>query len=179
MPPDFAKTLRIFLDFFSQNGLDYALIGGFALNAYGLSRNTDEIDFLLRNRDASKTIAFLESLGYQTLNRTEAFSNHEHPLSGFSRIDFLYVDGETADTMFRETRDFPVLTDFRVRVVKPEHLIALKLFSTSSNPQRAALDRADVEHLLQLEGLNRKEVAGYLKKYSGTAISETEGPSDD
>jgi hypothetical protein len=180
MPPDFAKTLKILLDFFSQNGLDYALIGGFALNAYGLSRNTDDIDFLLRRRDASPIISFLESIGYHTLNRTEAFSNHEHPLPGFSRVDFLYVDGETADTMFRETKEFPVLSNFQVRVVKPEHLIALKLFSTSSNPQRAALDRADLDHLLHLKDLNREEVAGYLKKYPGTAGSpETEGPPHD
>lgn len=166
MAADFAKTLRMLLDFFRQNGLDYALIGGFALNAYGLARNTDDIDFLLRNRDAGKVIEFLESIGYETLNRSAAFSNHEHPLAGFSRIDFLYVDGQTADTLFDEVREFSILGNYKAPVVKPEHLIALKLFSMSANPSRAALDQEDLIHLLRQEGLDREEIRSYFQKFS-------------
>ena len=180
MAADFAKTLKLLLDFFTRNGFDYALIGGFALNAYGRARQTDDIDFLLRDQDSGKTIDFLESIGYQTLNRTEAFSNHHHPLSGFSRVDFLYVNGDTADTIFREVREFPVLTDLRVRVVKPEHLIALKLFSMTANPERSALDREDLVHLLRQEGLDREEIRKYFLKYSTLdLLKELEGKSGD
>ena len=180
MVTDFAKTLEMLLNFFARNGLDYALIGGFALNAYGRARQTDDIDFLLRNRDSGRTIDFLESIGYHTLNRTEAFSNHEHPLFGFSRVDFLYVNGDTADTVFREAREFPVLTDLRVRVVKPEHLIALKLFSMTANPERSGLDREDLVHLLGREGLDRKEIRSYFLKYSSLdLLNELEGKSSD
>jgi hypothetical protein len=176
MAADFAKTLEMLLHFFTRNGLDYALIGGFALNAYGRARQTDDIDFLLRDRDSGKTIDFLESIGYQTLNRTD----HEHPLSGFSRVDFLYVNGDTADTVFREVREFPVLTDLRIRVVKPEHLIALKLFSMSSNPDRTALDREDLIHLLKQEGLDREEIRKYFLKYATLELlHELEGKSGD
>lgn len=180
MAPDFAKTLRILLEYFCQNEVDYALIGGFALNVYGLSRNTDDIDFVLRSRDASGTIRFLEVLGYQTLNRTEAFSNHEHPLSGFSRVDFLYVNGETADALFSSVREFPVFGNFRVRVVKPEHLIALKLFSLSANPERRALDQEDLIHLLHQDGLDRVEIRRYFQKYSSLEEFEAlSGPDHD
>jgi hypothetical protein len=180
MATDFAKTLGMLLKFFNQNEMDHALIGGFALNAYGLSRNTDDIDFVLRDQDANKTIRFLESLGYQTLNRSDAFSNHEHSLGGFSRIDFLYVNGYTADTLFREAREFPVLTSLKVPVVKPEHLIALKLFSMASNPERTALDREDLVHLLHREGLNREEIRKYFQQYSTLdALSELDGKPDD
>jgi hypothetical protein len=180
MAADFAKTLKLLLDFLTRNGFDYALIGGFALNAYGRARQTDDIDFLLRDRDSGKTVNFLESIGYQTLNRTEAFSNHEHPLSGFSRVDFLYVNGDTADTIFREVREFPVLTNLRVRVVKPEHLIALKLFSMTANPERSALDREDLAHLLRQEGLDREEIRKYFLKYSTLdLLKELEGKSGD
>jgi hypothetical protein len=180
MAVDFEKTLEMLLSFFTRNGLDYALIGGFALNAYGRTRQTDDIDFLLRNRDAQKTIDFLESIGYQTLNRTEAFSNHEHPLAGFSRLDFLYVNGSTADTLFLEVREFPALTNLQVRVVKPEHLIALKLFSMTANPDRAALDREDLIHLLRQEGLDRGEIRKYFQKYATLdLLQELEGKTSD
>jgi hypothetical protein len=180
MATDFAKTLELLLNFFTRNGLDYALIGGFALNAYGLARNTNDIDFILRNRDAQRSVGFLESIGYHTLLRTDAFSNHEHPMPGFSRIDFMYVNGDTADTIFREARNFSVLTGFQVRVVKPEHLIALKLFSLASNPERTALDREDLIHLLRQEGLDREEIRKYFVKYSTLdLLKELEGNSGD
>jgi hypothetical protein len=180
MAMDYAKTLELVLDFFRAKGFDYALIGGFALNVYGLARNTDDIDFLLRNQDGPETVSFLESLGYQTLSRTEAFSNHEHSLKGFSRIDFLYVTGDTADTMFRETREVPLSSWGNVRIVKPEHLIALKLFSSVSNPERAALDKEDIAHLLRLKELDHNEIRKYFKKYSNLKLlEEFEGRSDD
>jgi len=122
----------------------------------------------------------LESIGYQTLLQTDAFSNHQHPMPGFSRIDFMYVNGDTANTIFHEVRNFPVLTSFQVRVVKPEHLIALKLFSIASNPERTALDREDLVHLLRQEGLDREEIRKYFLKYSTLdLLKELEGNSGD
>ena len=106
MAADFAKTLELLLNFFTRNGFDYALIGGFALNAYGLARNTNHIDFILRSLDAREGGRFFGVYRFQTISRTEAFSNHEHTLPGFSRIDFMYVNGDTADTIFREAREF-------------------------------------------------------------------------
>ena len=180
MAMDYGKTLELVLEFFRAKGFDYALIGGFALNAYGLTRNTDDIDFLLRNQDGPETVSFLESLGYQTLSRTEAFSNHEHSLKGFARVDFLYVNGHTADTIFRETREVYLLAGRKVRIVKPEHLIALKLFSSVSNPERASLDREDIAHLLHLKDLDRNEIQNYFKKYSDLKVlRELEGQSND
>ena len=76
------------------------------------------------------------------------------------------MNGATADSLFREVREFPVLGNMPVRVVKPEHLIALKLFSMTSNPERSALDREDLVHLLRQKNLNREEVEKYLLKYS-------------
>ena len=80
----------------------------------------------------------------------------------------MYINGDTADTLFARVREFPVLGHYRVRVVKPEHLIALKLFSMTSNLDREALDREDLVHLLQQKNLNREEVERYLRKYSMT-----------
>jgi hypothetical protein len=85
-----------------------------------------------------------------------------------------------AKTIFREVREFPVLTDLRVRVAKPEHLIALKLFSMAANPERSALDREDLVHLLRQEGLDREEIRGFFLKYSSLdLLNELEGRSSD
>ncbi len=35
--------------FFERAGIDYALVGAFALKAYGYSRATEDVDFLVRS----------------------------------------------------------------------------------------------------------------------------------
>ena len=116
---DFTKTFNLLLDFFIKERMEFALVGGFALNVYGMTRTTNDIDILLEGSSSTKVIPFLESLGYQTLYRSEAFSNHEHPL-GLARIDFVYVSGETAQKMFLESRLFPLFSRPPIKVVKPD-----------------------------------------------------------
>jgi hypothetical protein len=168
---DFTKTFKLILDFFLKEGMEFALAGGFALNVYGMTRTTNDIDILLEENSSSKVIPFLESLGYQTLYKSVAFSNHEHPL-GLARIDFIYVSGETAQKMFSESRQFPLFSSQMVKVVKPEHLIALKLFSIANNPDRAGLDTEDIRHLLGQPDLDFEEVSGYFKKFSSLKVLE-------
>jgi hypothetical protein len=58
-----------------------------------------------------------------------------------------------------------VLDDFRLPVVKPEHLVALKVFAIKSNPDRALREMADIKELLGLPGLDHGEVRKYFEKY--------------
>lgn len=43
---DFEKVLRELLGIFSQEGVAYAAMGGFALGAHGAARATTDIDFI-------------------------------------------------------------------------------------------------------------------------------------
>ena len=146
--------------------MDYALIGAFALKAYGYVRATQDVDFLVRAEDQDKIISYLESsLGYETIYRSTGYSNHVHSLAGLGRIDFVYVKGDTAEKIFRESRRLLILGDLSLPVVKPEHLIALKVFAMKNNPDRALREMADIKELLELPGINFKEVKEHFKKY--------------
>ena len=94
---DFEKVLRTFTGFFDRERIRYAVIGGLAVHAYGRLRPTKDADFAvdLRNRDV--VIAFAESLGYETLNVTLAFSNHVHQDLPMGRVDFMYLADATAE----------------------------------------------------------------------------------
>ena len=163
---NFENVLRFLTDFLDKEGIDHALIGGFALGAYGVSRATVDLDMIthLDNRDT--IVEFLESLGYETLARSEAFSNHEHPIPDMGRIDFLYVSADTAETILEEALVHPIFSNERIKVVKPEHLIALKLFSASADPNRYHREMEDIRSLMATETIDREEVRRYFEKYS-------------
>ncbi len=40
----FKKTFQLLIDFFERERIDYALIGAFALKAYGYTRATQDVD---------------------------------------------------------------------------------------------------------------------------------------
>ncbi|MBN1551801.1 nucleotidyl transferase AbiEii/AbiGii toxin family protein [bacterium] len=163
---NFRNILKTLNAFFKENEIDHALIGGFALNAYGITRATIDLDILARSEDRPVIIEFLESLGYETFAMSDAFSQHEHPIPEMGRIDFLYVSGETAVTMLKESVSVTVFEDEKIKVVKPEHLVALKLYAISCNPDRYHREMDDIGNLLRLENIDLEEVKSYFMEYS-------------
>lgn len=91
-------VFRSLAGFFKQAEIDHALAGAFALTGYGYLRATEDVDFIVRAAYQSRITAYLESLGYETIYRSAGYSNHLHPLAKLGRIDFIYVEAETADT---------------------------------------------------------------------------------
>ena len=161
----FKKTFQLLIDFFERERIDYALIGAFALKAYGYTRATQDVDFIVRQKDQKKIIVNLESLGFETLYSSTGYSNHLHPLSGLGRIDFVYVKGDTAESIFKEAVRILLFDNLTVPVVRPEHIVALKVFAMKNDPDRALREMADIKELLRLPEINLQEVQKYFKKY--------------
>jgi len=161
----FKKNFQLLIDFFERERIDYALIGAFALKAYGYTRATQDVDFIARQKDQKKIIVNLESLGFETLYSSTGYSNHLHPLSGLGRIDFVYVKGDTAESIFKEAVRILLFDNLTVPVVRPEHIVALKVFAMKNDPDRALREMADIKELLNLPEINLQEVQKYFKKY--------------
>ena len=156
---------RSLIGFFKQAGIDYALVGAFALKAYGYLRATEDVDFLVRGAYQSSIVAYLESIGYETIYRSPGYSNHVHPLAKLGRIDFIYVEGQTADVILSEAKPLLLIDDISVPVAKAEHLIALKVFAMKNDPERSFREMADLQYLLGLPGMDLREIRGYFEKY--------------
>ena len=151
-------------DFFTRNQLDYGIIGAFALYSYGYVRATQDIDYITRLKYKEKTVAYLESLGFETIFSSDAFSNHLHAIDSV-RVDVMYVEGETADNIFKSTEKRLIFKDLELPVVSPEHLVAMKLFAIKNNPERKYKDLADIKEILHNTAYNEEIVKGYFKKY--------------
>lgn len=161
---DFARVVRTIAGFFEQTGFRYAVIGAFGLHAYGLSRGTFDLDFVTQSEAQPQLVAFLESLGYETLHASVGYSNHLHALSALGRVDIVYVTGETSERLFRDCRIMPGPQGQPIPVPRPEHLAAMKVQAMKNDPKRVLGDMEDIRFLLTLPGVDEDEVRGYFER---------------
>ncbi|HSF03370.1 MAG TPA: hypothetical protein VLA62_10175 [Solirubrobacterales bacterium] len=162
-PLDFGRVLDTLLAFFDREAVPAAVIGAFGLHAYGLTRATQDLDLAVPAEAQSALVAFLESLGYETLHRSAGYSNHLHPAGELGRVDVVYLHGETSDRLFAACQTRP-LGSRQVRVPRPEHLIAMKVQAMANDPTRTLRELADIQFLLSLDGVDQAEVRGYFAR---------------
>ena len=148
---DFEKVFAFLLTNFEKHNIRYALMGGLALHASGYSRATEDIDILILKEDMPKVKDFLLRLGYTPVHESEDVSNFRGLLKELGQIDFLHAHREYTKNMLKRARDCAILEDkFRVKVLKPEDLIGLKVQAGVNDPKRETREWADIEHLLRL-----------------------------
>ena len=131
---DFTRVIDAITGFLKRENVPFALVGAFALHAYGLSRATSDLDFVTGSDVRERLVAFLESLGYETLHASSGYSNHLHPDAAMGRLDFIYVAGKTSR----------------------------RLFASPGTTLR--LGGREVRVLLQVPGIDEDEVRGYFER---------------
>lgn len=130
------------LRIFSQQQIDYALCGGFAMAVHGFARHTVDIDILILN--PLRAIAAAQTLGFE--------SPGIHFDYGEIQIDrLLKYDGELpldlvqiADPKYQwiwEDREEVDVENMGIMVVDPVGMVALKQFRSGSK------DRIDIAWL--------------------------------
>jgi hypothetical protein len=153
----------------SQN-LPLLVIGGHAVNAYGYSRTTLDVDFLIAIESFSKWRPALESLGYTWQGQTENFARLDPPKTNPASfpIDVMFVSAET----FKKLHGNCVDLDFggaTLPVPKPIHLIALKLHAMR-NPERfkKGKDLPDILNLVSICNIDPRgeEFLAILDRYA-------------
>jgi len=160
----FDEVLRTFGEFFEREGVRWAVGGGLAMHAWGHSRSTNDIDFIVDGAARQRVISFAESLGYETYNASEGFSNHEHPSRDLGKIDLLYVYGDTADKVFGSVSRRIAAGDVSAPVLSPEHLAMMKALAMKNRPPRVLIDSPDVAFLLDLPSTDRNAVRDYFER---------------
>ena len=136
----------------AQAGVDYALIGGHAVNVWLEPRFTADVDVTVQASPPAmaRLKAVLAAAGYAV-----AQEHGGAPPSGPDFVRFVSVDGrvtlevQCAKTEFqREIVRRAAAARDRVRVATPEDLVVMKLIA------RRAKDRIDLEGLTKLPALD-------------------------
>jgi hypothetical protein len=161
---DFARVYGLVAGFLEERGARVAVIGGLGLHGHGITRATVDLDLVAEAAVQDSLVAFLESHGYETLYRSPGYSNHLHTVDGLGRVDLVYVDPETARSLFSGCAARLELGKRIALVPRAEHLAAMKVKAMKHDRSRELQDLADIQALLRIPGVDATEVRGYFER---------------
>lgn len=131
-----------------QAGIACLMIGGHAVNHYGVIRATQDIDFMIAAPDAESVQEIMRNAGFTNIAVHETvmfFSQPDSPL----RVDFLKVDPETMATLLANAVSVSYAGADAVRVPRLQDLLAMKIFSlTTGGVKRKDRDSSDIVNLV-------------------------------
>lgn len=155
------EYIKLLKEFFEKHEMRFALIGGLALNAYGYNRFTNDVDFLTDSKNSKTLISYLESIGFKVLQSDSAFSIH----TLFNeRIDLMYVEGSTADTILNSVQNKKI-EDIELPIVSPIHLAMMKAFAVSQDSERIR-DIDDIKELYNRNLITKSDIYDVIEKYN-------------
>jgi predicted nucleotidyltransferase len=153
-----------------REGLRVLVIGGHAVNAYGYTRTTLDVDFLVTVESFPEWRAVFESAGYRCAGQTETFARMDPPVTDPPSlpVDVMLVSSETFSKLNSERQllDFGGLS---LPVPKPLNLIALKLHAMR-HPERfkKGKDLPDILNLISICQIdtNSREFVDIINRYA-------------
>jgi len=150
---DFKTVTENLLSAFEAEEIRYALIGGFAMGAWGVARSTVDMDFLIHKHDLQKVHSILTKMGYKCRHQTENVSQFVSSLKIFGEIDILHAFREISLGMLQRAEDRKIFNEtMTIKVIKIEDLIGLKVQAIANDPSRKPIDLADIKSLMETYG---------------------------
>jgi len=154
----------------AEKNLPLLLIGGHAVNAYGYSRTTLDVDMLIAVETFPDWRPVLESLGYKWMGQTENFARLDPPRDGppLLPVDVMFVSPETFAKLHAERVDL-AFGDAVLPVPKPLHLVALKLHAMRNGERfKKGKDLPDILNLISICNIDTagEEFHSVLARYA-------------
>ena len=146
---NFNAVVKRLLEGFQEKNIRYALIGGFALGAYGIPGATIDIGFLVHYDDLSRVKELMESYDYECIFQTENVSQYVSPLEFFGEVDFLHAFRKISLGMLERATEKEILGEkLKIKVLRVEDIIGLKVQAAANNENRSNQEYADIEALI-------------------------------
>jgi len=166
---DFILVFKFILENFKREKIDFALIGGFALQSTGITRTTRDIDLLILSEDKDKIKNIMLNAGYKILHESEDVLNFLSDKFELGRVDFLLAHRKYAVSMLKRAEEKEVLEGkFKIKIIKIEDQVGLKVQSSSNDPSRLRQDMADIELLIKnhYNNLDMKLLREYFQLFN-------------
>lgn len=115
----------------SLDGIDFILCGGIAVSAYGRTRETTDVDFLVREQDVDRALESLGEIGFK-IKRTDTRWLFQ-AFKGSTKVDLIFE----AMGMVRLTPEVKEhasdieMGGFKYKIIAPEDLLVMKAHSLS------------------------------------------------
>jgi|SRR6266850_2150303 len=157
-----------------KRNLDFLVIGGLAVIFYGYSRDTADLDLLIRRDSQPAWLELLGRLGYHLNHDAETFIQFLPPAEGAWPVDLMLVKNPTFDSMHAAGLEVEMFGT-RVRIPALDHLLALKLHALKhTHIGRFSKDFLDVEGLVRVNriDMNSKKMKRLFEKYGTLDLHE-------
>lgn len=149
---DLDNILRVASKDLPAAGVDCLLIGGFAVNHYGYTRNTLDVDFIMVGDRLDDVKRAMKDAGFTNISIQKNVAFFSAPGSTM-RCDFLQTDRGTMDKLLAGACAATV-QGYGLRVPALKDLIAMKIFALSQAvEQRMGKDLPDIAYLIVLNDL--------------------------
>ena len=161
------EILRTISLYTEEKQLPFVVIGGHAINSYGISRHTG---VPLKDRDVWGTL--MEKLNYKHGQNDSRFSRYQPQNMANWPIDIMYVNDDTFSEIYKSSRE-DNFGEASVRVVSPRHLIFLKLHALKHYQEhRFSKDFSDLMSLLKMKDrdLSDEELKEKTLKYASEEL---------
>ena len=158
----------------SERHLPFLIIGGHAVNAYGYSRFTNDLDVLIRGTDRAVWIAAPGELGFMLYQYGGGFLQMTPPAECRWPLALMLVAAATFEPMLAASREIEV-SERKLRVPSLEHLFALKFHALKQEiPGRGYKDLLDVLALADCNAvdLQSDKIRRLCEKYGSPKIYE-------
>jgi hypothetical protein len=136
-----------------EAGVDCLLIGGFAVNYYGYTRNTLDVDFMILGDHLDRVRQTMMQAGFTNVSVQDNVAFFSAPGSPL-RVDFLRTDSRTMQTLLDHALKIR-LHGHELKVPSLKDLIAMKIFALSGQPnRRLGKDLPDIAYLIIIHELS-------------------------
>lgn len=166
------EILRTIIAYSESQNLPFVIIGGHAMSAHGISRQTGDIDLLVPSAHHEQWISLLTKLRYTTFQDDPRFARCKPDTIAAWPIDLMFVDQDTFDKIYSES----FIAEFgftAARVASAIHMITLKIHALKiPQPHRASKDYDDVTKLIvkNKEHISLPTLEGICLKYANQAL---------
>ena len=138
----------------TSKDLLFLVIGGHAVNAYGFSRFTKDLDILINAKQRSEWVAALEQRGFKIEYDGRTFLQMTSPPESAWPLDLMLVNEETFKRLNSETKIFE-MAGTQMRVPSLWSLFALKFHVLKQEvPGRGFKDLLDVLELAKCNAVD-------------------------
>ena len=155
------------------SGIETLLVGGMAVNHYGYTRNTLDIDLMIASDKKEAVRRIMAQAGFTNVAAHENVTFFNRPGSPL-RVDFLHVDGQTLAQLLVKASSV-VLHGKSLLVPSLRDLLAMKFFALAQAPERRMeKDLPDIAYLSILNSLDlERDLHPLAQRYATEDIFQT------
>ncbi|MBT3294388.1 MAG: hypothetical protein HN919_10640 [Verrucomicrobia bacterium] len=165
------STEELVAEGLAERGVPVLLIGGMALPAFDVVRQTVDMDCLLVDTQEGALNAVLTEAGYEELQRVEGFAQYVSSSVYLTDVDVMLVDEGTFEKIVARSQPLDLGRTI-MRVPCAAHMIMLKLHATKNNPKRATRDVGDIVEILRNrpEQVSDDELRAMCERYGPDGV---------